>query len=393
MKKAVRGIMALGGVGVAAWLGLGGCIWSRNRIPALTFPPETTLPQGNVYNDYVQCVRSVQQSNAIAALTRGGVAEPKAAQQALQANAELLQRLHTLTDKPSVVTQIQTGTDYVPAVLYPNITKLLVLAARPLPGRDALRKMQDGFAFAEGVMRGGATLHLTTGYLSYVPLFEAFPALLPKLSADEARAGADALRAHLGKRTSLAELVQNERRVQLKRLVSTIPDPMRGFKFQFGGYSWDYLMKPKSEAVAALDTYFTRWSEEAAKPIGQVSPPEAPTATFALLSDDAFSPEQIGKQFLRHHYLEARLRLIYAALKLEAIRKQTGQYPALLAESGSDPLLTDPFSGKPLIYQRDGAGYRLYSVGPNGRDDGGKPFKEGKMAPDSSGDLLLQPNF
>lgn len=32
---------------------------------------------------------------------------------------------------------------------------------------------------------------------------------------------------------------------------------------------------------------------------------------------------------------------------------------------------TDPFSGKPFIYRRDGDGFTLYSVGTNTRDDGG----------------------
>jgi hypothetical protein len=32
----------------------------------------------------------------------------------------------------------------------------------------------------------------------------------------------------------------------------------------------------------------------------------------------------------------------------------------------------DPFSGRPLIYRPDGEGYQLYSIGPDGKDDGGQ---------------------
>ena len=35
----------------------------------------------------------------------------------------------------------------------------------------------------------------------------------------------------------------------------------------------------------------------------------------------------------------------------------------------------DPFSlGKPLLYRRNGSGYVLYSIGPDGKDDGGRPI-------------------
>jgi len=33
----------------------------------------------------------------------------------------------------------------------------------------------------------------------------------------------------------------------------------------------------------------------------------------------------------------------------------------------------DPFSGKPFCYRMEGQGFTLYSVGEDGRDDGGKP--------------------
>ncbi len=34
----------------------------------------------------------------------------------------------------------------------------------------------------------------------------------------------------------------------------------------------------------------------------------------------------------------------------------------------------DPYTNKSLIYERDGESVFVYSVGPNLKDDGGKPF-------------------
>jgi hypothetical protein len=60
---------------------------------------------------------------------------------------------------------------------------------------------------------------------------------------------------------------------------------------------------------------------------------------------------------------------------LAAYRADHGAYPADLAALVPKHLAAIPedlFSGGPIRYKRDGAGYVLYSVGPNGKDDGGR---------------------
>ncbi len=62
-------------------------------------------------------------------------------------------------------------------------------------------------------------------------------------------------------------------------------------------------------------------------------------------------------------------RLWRAALELRAQKLETGVYPRKFAAP------RDPFSNKPLIYKYEGEIYRLYSVGPDGRDDSGAPIQ------------------
>jgi len=58
-----------------------------------------------------------------------------------------------------------------------------------------------------------------------------------------------------------------------------------------------------------------------------------------------------------------------------------GEYPpkpAALAPAYIKTIPQDFFRGKALIYKRQGAGYLLYSVGENTRDDGGVRDKAGR---------------
>jgi len=62
------------------------------------------------------------------------------------------------------------------------------------------------------------------------------------------------------------------------------------------------------------------------------------------------------------------------ALALAAYRAEDGAYPAHLTQLCPKYLAAvpeDPFSTGPLRYKRTEAGYVVYSVGANGKDDGG----------------------
>jgi hypothetical protein len=63
------------------------------------------------------------------------------------------------------------------------------------------------------------------------------------------------------------------------------------------------------------------------------------------------------------------------AFALAQYREEHGSYPAKLADLKPKYVATVPkdlFTDAELHYRRDGAGYLLYSVGPNGIDDGGE---------------------
>jgi hypothetical protein len=84
----------------------------------------------------------------------------------------------------------------------------------------------------------------------------------------------------------------------------------------------------------------------------------------------------------------ANLRLAVTGLALEQFRAaHNRRYPASLSELAPnylDAVPEDPFDGQPLRYRTEGAGYVLYSIGPDLKDDGGK-----RMTP-KGGDLVFE---
>jgi hypothetical protein len=70
-------------------------------------------------------------------------------------------------------------------------------------------------------------------------------------------------------------------------------------------------------------------------------------------------------------------RNVHVAFALAAYRRDNGRYPAKLELLAPKYLATVPgdlFSGKELIYRPTDEGYLFYSVGVNGKDDGGRSY-------------------
>jgi hypothetical protein len=89
-----------------------------------------------------------------------------------------------------------------------------------------------------------------------------------------------------------------------------------------------------------------------------------------LLSGAAF-----GKLHATSLRLKAALRCAVVGLALERCRHRDGRWPDSLADVPRDILADvplDPFDGRPLKYARRDDGVTVYSVGADGRDDGGR---------------------
>ena len=91
----------------------------------------------------------------------------------------------------------------------------------------------------------------------------------------------------------------------------------------------------------------------------------------------------------KHKTVVARERLLAAELALRCYQSEQGHPPARMGELATDyhsRVPEDPFSGQPLVYRAQGTNWLLYSVGPDGVDDGGKSLGRGLAG---KGDLFF----
>ncbi len=132
----------------------------------------------------------------------------------------------------------------------------------------------------------------------------------------------------------------------------------------------EYSKKPYPEAI----TFDIRPRIEIMDPFTETDIPQ-----FAMM----LTPETIRKT----HALGTR---IMAALELFKSRNKA--YPSTIDELGAilDPIPLDPFTEKNFRYEKVGDAYRLYSAGPDMRDDFAALKYDRKKGAQSAGDIIFR---
>ncbi|MBU6398938.1 MAG: ABC transporter permease [Verrucomicrobia bacterium] len=106
------------------------------------------------------------------------------------------------------------------------------------------------------------------------------------------------------------------------------------------------------------------------------SAPDQPTGGSTPTGDWLYSPQMLFNGWVGPNAdFVARCRVVRTALALERFRashdgRLPGRLDPLVPGLLAEPVI-DPFTGGPLHYRRLARGYQVYSVGRNGRDDGG----------------------
>jgi len=141
------------------------------------------------------------------------------------------------------------------------------------------------------------------------------------------------------------------------------------------------LAQTLHSADAILGEYYTRVKADLEKPYwersnAEFSAPQADTFTQTVAEMLVPTFTQVLERSTR---MEAQLRLLGVHAAVLQHRWWYDQLPAKLEVLKLGDLAIDPFSGKPFVYKIEPTGYRLYSVGANMSDDGGKPSGDGDV--------------
>jgi hypothetical protein len=258
---------------------------------------------------------------------------------------------------------------------------------------DAASTCLDAVAMGETIQRNAPLTAKTTGNRITEWGRMCAWAAVPHLDSAAAKADAARLWAIEMGRTPLIDTFKAQRDNQLRLVVTLMQDTnWRGevatvMAIDAGQPAADLTTVGKQDLI---DHATKSWNEI----VSQLGDPYSHMITVA--------PDYIGTPLdlvdiarLVDTSDSAQNRMLATALALQAYHADHASYPPTL-----DPLCpgylpavgVDPFSGGPLTYRLSGKSYLLYSVGPDTRDDGGKPVAANYVASDPmrppSGDVV-----
>lgn len=255
----------------------------------------------------------------------------------------------------------------------------------------------DTVEMGQDMARGGGLIHglvmIAENAIGASPMENA----LEKLDAASCQKMIVRYQKILGARPTFATILHSERNALLRSLLSLDKgrpvsilhatdernDEERGILERllggvFGKLAFRWL---RDDALREIEVYFAHGEQQADLPPCAQTPLPEPKNPICKILMPVFT--EAGLRFAR---MDTINRIMLSALAIRQYRLEHGKLPATLADLPLDARFTaDPYSGKPLLYKPEGTSYLLYSVGRDGRDDGGVPDNEAEKSP--TGDL------
>jgi hypothetical protein len=413
--------------GVAAWKS------HRDAEPVIQFPPDPVLPSPNAFDFYAKAgemhetlLKKTPNSRSIDSITDFGVPQnltpqqlakryPVARKEAwLRTNAKVLRTLrqgfqYSYYPNPRVGSE---GRVYADAKFNTNVShlaRLLRIESNVHVERKdwtrASQSMLDLLRLGHDMLHGGPLMSLFQSTLLNDKAFEKMETLIPNLDAKTTRTAASTIEQLYETRTRAPEILTKTKWSDLKESEYVFTSPNWRTEYSnlsiatrtmlqpfLGTPSTEELIRDKAEQIQTrlnLERYskrilidnYTHFMDEvianAQRPYPaqqKITPPSDPfnelRARFVLRSK-IYAPRQ-----------EAITVLLYVSLALRAYKLEYGNYPHTLQELPPKYLKkipADPFgSGEPLHYRKTEKSYLLYSIGPDGKDNGGKPIDNPK---------------
>jgi hypothetical protein len=398
---ALIGVLIVIGVWVATWL----FVRWRLADPAINIPTPT-MPSPNAFDYYVAAGKLLVDVDKVQdAVDEGEQWEylPAAKEALLAANAAAVEKwregLQYEYGEPPIRSYEQTMPYFAD---FRDLARVLRLKAQVQGEKGdwagAMTTQLDVMAFCADITHGSMLIGTLVSTACQAPLRSDMRQAMEHLNAEQARAAARRLAAISGAQAPMAAVMTEDKWATLACLVEFMDKPSRGDLVR-------YLVWSKQRIVDDCTFYLNQVIAMVGKPYARPGPlPEYPEAELRgemLMGPDVIRSTQCGYEVNR-----SRNGLLVAELALRAWRLEHGEHPRSLHQLVPDYLdevPQDPFAiNAGLRYERTGPDeYLLYSIGPDCKDDGGKPIENAnvgeacryRVREDSLGDIVAGVNM
>ena len=373
-------------------VGIGFVRWGR-QMPRM--PPRVRqFPSPNAFDDYTAAVALMQQQGGFPPRFDPSTLSLKQQRTLIRRHQPALTRARQGFGK-----EYLAPAEYTPDARFHYLEgfdilgRLLVTEARVAAAEGrytaAAQRSLDAMWFGSDLPRQAPVLPTLAGMRVNDAGAQELKVVVPHLSERDARAALGRLRAIQRRWPSIEGTWEEERyggQVGLRMLLASGDLQMMGLVNLGLGSVGDTLMLrayPRRWILAHHDAYFRAVIVEVRKPQWQRQ--EVPEPADRLSQVLTLPITLVGEQWTQ---AETERQLLEIALLLQIHRQRYGNYPPTLRAlkvEGGPASLTDSFSGRPLLYQRQSAGFVLYSVGPDGVNNAGQPLDRQKR-----GDVVVR---
>ena len=270
---------------------------------------------------------------------------------------------------------------------YRELARRLTIESKThlLRGRNgaAADSALDTIQFGTQVPRGGPLIAALVGQAMQSMGQKQMFKVLPHLNAAECKSAARRMEKIRAMQLPYAQTLREEKWSMQASMLEILskPDWASQFSANVGGTpatfwnKWRYALVGKRRVMDNLTNYMDKSIAEATKPYAQMQEVPVPDDPINQMIVPVFSGSRFS--FTRS---ETGSALILVSLALRAYHLEHGAYPEkldILAPNYLQKIPDDPFGkGEPLRYKKQGATYKLWSIGPDLKDNNGAPLQQ-----------------
>ncbi len=363
-------------------------------VPSLPTPPD------NAYPAYLQLVEKTRQLEAstpnVGALSQRAMqrgASTSDLRRLVAIYEPVRQEYRKLLKKPSVVTDWDSvdATMQAGSVLrtWARVEAAdIEVAFREGDHARAIDDLRTIMLLTENIRRGGTFIRYLVGEVMIVIVTSVFSDSLEKLSPAECDRVVQVIREWEQTRVPFWQALEGEKRLTIamyhamheggERMARLFGAPPSAGPPRYAGRMMN-LRAAAREAVRLYDKAIA----EAKKPLLER---RLPGVTPKHPLNQALLSTVFSRVSDKSAISVTRLHLLACAAAVRAYRLRHGHYPRTLAEAGAADLNKDPLTGGEFVYRAGAKGFLLYSVGVDGKDDGGKRVVDSRIF-EAEGDI------